>query len=62
MAIGYAVMAGLDPAIHVFGAKKSKSWMPASSAGMTKEGLRPAYFSDNRTTCLPPLSDLSSLT
>jgi hypothetical protein len=27
-------MAGLVPAIHVF-AKKRKTWMPATSAGMT---------------------------
>ncbi len=32
----YAVMAGLDPAIHVFGLfEQSKTWMPATSAGMT---------------------------
>jgi hypothetical protein len=29
-------MAGLVPAIHVFGAsEESKTWMPATSAGMT---------------------------
>jgi len=27
------VMAGLDPAIHVF-AERGKTWMPATSAGM----------------------------
>jgi hypothetical protein len=30
-------MAGLVPAIHVFAKKKRKTWMPATSAGMTKE-------------------------
>jgi hypothetical protein len=30
------VMAGLGPAIHVFGYReKGKTWMPATSAGMT---------------------------
>ena len=29
------VMAGLDPAIHVFGATE-KSWMPGPSPGMTQ--------------------------
>ncbi len=28
-------MAGLVPAIHDFGAHQSKTWMPATSAGMT---------------------------
>jgi hypothetical protein len=28
-------MAGLDPAIHVFRAVSFKTWMPATSAGMT---------------------------
>jgi hypothetical protein len=28
-------MAGLVPAIHVFKARVSKTWMPATSAGMT---------------------------
>jgi hypothetical protein len=28
-------MAGLDPAIHVFLAVSFKTWMPATSAGMT---------------------------
>jgi hypothetical protein len=33
------VMAGLVPAIHVFDAGTAqKSWMPATSAGMTVEG------------------------
>ena len=32
------VMAGLDPAIHVFDAnQESKTWMPATSAGMTAQ-------------------------
>jgi hypothetical protein len=30
-------MAGLDPAIHVLTRLKSKTWMPATSAGMTEE-------------------------
>ena len=30
-----AVMAGLVPAIHVF-VSASKTWMPATSAGMTR--------------------------
>jgi hypothetical protein len=29
------VMAGLDPAIHVFALRQRKTWMPATSAGMT---------------------------
>jgi hypothetical protein len=33
-----AVMAGLVPAIHVF-LSKSKTWMPATSAGMTKDSF-----------------------
>src|SRR5262245_54434487 len=33
------VMAGLVPAIHVFLAHQSKTWMPAPSAGMTVERL-----------------------
>jgi hypothetical protein len=28
-------MAGLDPAIHVFSEDGPKTWMPATSAGMT---------------------------
>jgi hypothetical protein len=31
------VMAGLVPAIHDF--QQSRTWMPATSAGMTKEGI-----------------------
>src|SRR5881396_3305681 len=36
------VMAGLVPAIHVFAAERFKTWMPATSAGMTsgKPSLR----------------------
>jgi hypothetical protein len=30
-------MAGLDPAIHDFLQVVPKTWMPASSAGMTEE-------------------------
>jgi hypothetical protein len=33
-----AVMAGFVPAIHVF--PRVKTWMPATSAGMTKERFR----------------------
>jgi hypothetical protein len=34
-------MAGLVPAIHVFGkASRSKTWMPATSAGMTSQTMR----------------------
>ena len=32
-------MAGLDPAIHAFVA--TKTWMPATSAGMTNENFGP---------------------
>jgi len=35
------VMAGLDPAIHVFVSKERKAWMPATGAGMTPRGLAP---------------------
>jgi hypothetical protein len=31
------VMAGLDPAIHVFG--RVKAWIPGTSPGMTVEGV-----------------------
>ena len=30
-------MAGPDPAIHVLSFPESKTWMPATSAGMTEE-------------------------
>ena len=33
----YSVMAGLVPAIHVFGAARRKTWMPGTSPGMTVE-------------------------
>jgi hypothetical protein len=32
------IMAGLDPAIHVL-LKAAKTWMPATSAGMTAQCL-----------------------
>jgi hypothetical protein len=35
-------MAGLDPAIHVFGSDQRKTWMPATSAGMTGKLTRVA--------------------
>jgi hypothetical protein len=31
------VMAGLVPAIYVFGSPAGKTWMPATSAGMTDQ-------------------------
>jgi hypothetical protein len=34
------VMAGLGPAIHDFGWRNTKSWMPAPRAGMTTEDGR----------------------
>jgi hypothetical protein len=34
------VMAGLVPAIHVFASTERKTWMPATSAGMTNFWLR----------------------
>jgi hypothetical protein len=49
-------MAGLVPAIHVFGAAgENKTWMPATSAGMTWVDLsvtRPQY-----TTAVDCISD-----
>ena len=37
-------MAGLVPAIHVFfSAMLLKTWMPATSAGMTTEGAMPGF-------------------
>jgi len=33
-------MAGLVPAIHVFACTPSKTWMPATSAGMTAGAFR----------------------
>jgi hypothetical protein len=39
-------MAGLVPAIHVFVAQGSKTWMPGTRPGMTNVGqLDLAYFS-----------------
>jgi hypothetical protein len=36
-----SVMAGLDPAIHDLAAfTKDKTWMPATSAGMTDKTVR----------------------
>jgi hypothetical protein len=32
-------MAGFIPAIHVFALIQGKTWMPATSAGMTREVL-----------------------
>jgi hypothetical protein len=32
-------MAGLVPAIHVFSSRGPKTWMPATSAGMTMEHI-----------------------
>jgi hypothetical protein len=38
-------MAGLVPAIHVFGYSILKTWMPATSAGMTNLNReKPGYF------------------
>ena len=37
----YFVMAGLDPAIHVFPAEAFKAWMPVTSTGMTMFGHFP---------------------
>jgi hypothetical protein len=39
LAHALSVMAGLDPAIHVFiGQAKASAWMPGSSPGMTVFG------------------------
>jgi hypothetical protein len=41
MPITFGVMAGLVPAIHVLIAYETvKTWMPAPSAGMTREAMR----------------------
>jgi hypothetical protein len=38
-------MAGLVPAIHVLlGARGRKTWMPATSAGMTSQNPMPSVF------------------
>ena len=42
----YSVMAGLVPAIHVFGAAERKTWMPGTSPGMTVD--RVAAYSTAR--------------
>jgi len=34
-------MAGLDPAIHVLGRQKSKTWITGTSPVMTKTGKTP---------------------
>jgi hypothetical protein len=41
-------MAGLDPAIHVFGSTlAAKTWMPATSAGMTRIVSKAIYGRHN---------------
>src|SRR6266849_3969807 len=47
-------MAGLVPAIHVF--SSNKTWMPATSAGMTTENVRYAPRNDGGRR-LPPRAD-----
>jgi hypothetical protein len=37
------VMAGLDPAIHVFLRAESKTWMPGTRPGMTSEVSREEF-------------------
>ena len=37
-------MAGLVPAIHDFLMRITKTWMPATSAGMTEFGVAPLVF------------------
>jgi len=57
-------MAGLDPAIHVFARLKFKTWMPATSAGMTCfqdrnpdcAALYPGYACWGSRFPLPPLA------
>jgi hypothetical protein len=44
-------MAGLDPAIHVFSEDGPKTWMPATSAGMTVDDC------DRVARLLEPLAD-----
>jgi hypothetical protein len=41
-------MAGVVPAIHVFGCrgKESKTWMPETSPGMTEESAVPLLLKD----------------
>src|SRR5215213_7225949 len=41
-------MAGLVPAIHVF-THRSKSWMPGTRPGMTKESSRPLHIAHRKT-------------
>jgi hypothetical protein len=41
------VMAGLDPAIHVFVSPQTKTWMPGTRPGMTEEE-RQEIASDER--------------
>jgi len=48
------VMAGLDPAIHLF-LPMSKAWMPGSRPGMTTERYRspPNHYDDVSYDCMP---------
>ena len=38
------VMAGLDPAIHVFLADGAKTWMPGTRPGMTRKNAGILYY------------------
>ena len=38
--VNITVMAGLVPAIHVFAAEESKTWMPGTRPGMTECGAK----------------------
>jgi hypothetical protein len=45
----HAVMAGLVPAIHAFSLHRvSKTWMPGTSPGMTKERVSLALIDEER--------------
>jgi hypothetical protein len=47
-------MAGLVPAIHVLLAEAQKTWMPATSAGMTVEGWFNHIETCPKTAWKPP--------
>ncbi len=64
------VMAGLGPAIHDFGLREDKSWIPGPRPGMTNKAgprnrdllLKRAIFVDIRAFRVPRIRNLAPLT
>jgi len=50
----HSVMAGLVPAIHALDCKLGKTWMPATSAGMTME----RYMAPKRFPSVPAQTEI----